>query len=135
MTKKPVSRASIDESLLMADKKQKLYSGVMHFGGSMFLLTVCDPLNLTISTYIERETAPQLGMALQGQVDMLHSRGFVPTIIYTDPAPGFQANVNLLPGIIIDMGGAQDNNAKVDIKIHVKELCCCVKESLPWQIP
>ena len=75
-------------------------------------------------------------MALQGQVDMLRSRGFVPTIIYTDPAPGFQANVNLLPGIIIDTGGAQDNNAKVDIKIRrVKELCRCVKESLPWQIP
>ena len=136
MTKKPIGRAVIDESLLMPDKKQKLYSDVMHFGESMFLVTVCDPLNLTISTYIERETGPQLGMALQGQVDKLRSRGFIPTIIYTDPAPGFQVNVDLLPGVIIDVGGAQDNNAKVDIKIRrVKELCRCVKESLPWQIP
>ena len=56
-------------------------------------------------------------MALQGQVDKLRSRGFIPTIIYTDPAPGFQVNVDLLPGVILDVGGAQDNNAKVGIKI------------------
>ena len=37
----------------------------------MFLIIVCDPLNLTLSTPIERETANQLGLALQGQLNVL----------------------------------------------------------------
>ena len=67
---------------------------------------------------------------------MLRSHSFVPSVGYTDPAPGFKAIVNLFPGVIIDASGAQDNNAKVDIKIRrIKELCQCIKESLPWQLP
>jgi len=136
MTKKPVRRAVIDDSLVMHEKRQKMYSDVMHFEGNMFLITVCDPLNLTLCTHIERETGQQLGLALQGQIDALRSRSFIPSVVYTDPAPGFKAIVSLFPGVIIDTGGAQDNNAKVDIKIRrIKELCRCVKESLPWLLP
>ena len=101
-----------------------------------FLITVCDPLNLTLCTHIERETVQQLGLALQGQIDTLRSRSFLPSVVYTDPAPGFKAIVTLFPEIIIDTCGAQDNNVKVDIKIRrIKELCRCIKESLPWQLP
>ena len=83
----------------------------------------CISVNSTISTHIERETGNQLGMALQGQLDMLCSHGFIPTIVYTDPALGFQVIVNQFPRVINDVGGAQDNNAKVDIKIcRIKEV-------------
>lgn len=52
-----------------------------------------------------------------------------------DPAPGFQTLVNHFPGLIVDMGGAQDNNVKVNIRIrHIKELCRSVKKSLPWKL-
>ena len=116
MTKRPISRVVIEESLLMTDKKLKLYTDVMKYDGAMFLNTVCDPLHLLLSTPIEKETANQLGLALQGQLNVLHSHGFIPIIVYTDPAPGFQALVNQFPGVILDMGGAKDNVAKVDIK-------------------
>ena len=55
MTKRPISRAVIEESLLMTEKKQKLYTDVMKYDGAMFLITVCDPLHLLLSTPIERE--------------------------------------------------------------------------------
>ena len=103
----------------------------------MFLIIVCDPLNLTLSTPIERETANQLGLALQGQSNALRSRSFVPTVVYKDPAAGFQSLVNHFPGVIIDTGGAKDNNAKVDIKIRrIKELVCrSAQASLAWPVP
>ena len=55
MTKKKVSRASIDESLMLDEKKQVLYSDVMHVDSNKFLITVCKPLQLTIQNCIERE--------------------------------------------------------------------------------
>ena len=73
---------------------------------------------------------------MQSQVNVLQSPGFIPTVVYTYPAPGFQALVNQFPGIILDTGGGQDNNAKIDIKIwRVKEVCRSVQGSLAWKIP
>ena len=69
-------------------------------------------------------------------MNVLRSCSFLPTIVYTDPAPGFLALVSHFPGIIIDTGGAKDNVAKVDIKIRrIKELCRSVQASLPWTLP
>ena len=42
MTKRPIKREVIVESLVLAVKKQKLYLDVMHNEGSMFLISVCD---------------------------------------------------------------------------------------------
>ena len=70
-------------------------------------------------------------------MNVLRSRSFVPTIVYTDPGAGFHSlGVYQFPGVIIDTGGAKDNNAKVDIKIRrLKELCRSVQASLPWAVP
>ena len=100
MTKRPIKHEVIEESLLMTEKRQKLYSDVMHYEGSMFLITVCDPLQLTLTTPVDRKMSNQLGLALQSQLNVLRGYGFIPTIVYTDPAPGFQALVNHFPGII-----------------------------------
>ena len=43
----------IDDSLVMQEKRQKMYEDVMHFEGNMFLIMVCDPLNLTLCTHFE----------------------------------------------------------------------------------
>jgi hypothetical protein len=40
------------------------------------------------------------------------------------------------PGTEIDVGGAGDNVAKVDIKIRrIKEMAWKVKAGLPWELP
>jgi hypothetical protein len=55
MTKKKVSRAIVDEDLMLDERKQVLYSDVMHTDSNKFLITVCEPLQLTIQNHIERE--------------------------------------------------------------------------------
>ena len=71
MTKRPIKREVIDESLVMTEKRQRLFTDVMKYESNMFLITVCDPLILTLSTPMESETANQLGLALQGQLNVL----------------------------------------------------------------
>jgi hypothetical protein len=66
MTRKTVSRAKIQEELKEENKNQVLYSDVMAIDSQRFLLTICEPLQLTLQTYVERETVDALGMALQG---------------------------------------------------------------------
>jgi hypothetical protein len=56
--------------------------------------------------------------------------------VYTDPQSAFRSLTGSFPGVLIDIGGAKDNVAKVDAKIRrIKELYRSVKESLPWTIP
>jgi hypothetical protein len=136
MVKKKASRAVIDKNLILDEKKQTLYTDIMHIDGSKFLVTVCKPLQLTLQCKIERETQQVLGMALQGQLELLRSRGFIPTVVHTDPQSAFRTLTSQFPGIVIDVGGAGDYVSKVDAKIRrIKELYRSVKAGLPWKLP
>ncbi len=55
MVKKKASRAVVDDDLVLDEKRQMLYTDVMHIDGSKFLVTVCEPLQLTLQCKIERE--------------------------------------------------------------------------------
>jgi hypothetical protein len=95
----------------------------MHIAGFKFLVSVIEPLQLTIQAPLENETADQLGLALQGHLSLLRVRGFQPNIVYVDPQSGFRALKNSFPGVLIDDGGASDYVPKVDGKIkRIKEL-------------
>jgi len=108
----------------------------MHIDGQAFLITTCEPLQLTLQCPITSESQNQLGLGLQGQLNILQSRGFIPTIIHTDPARGFTSLVGAFPGVIFDPSGAGDHVAKVDAKIRrIKELYRSVKNGLPWKLP
>jgi hypothetical protein len=48
LTKKKVSRAQVDLGLRSMDKYIRMFADVMHLEGNMFLVTVTDPLNLTM---------------------------------------------------------------------------------------
>jgi hypothetical protein len=136
MTKQVVSRVSIDDNLVLDEKRQKLYTDVMHIDGNKFLITVCEPLQLTLQCRIERELQNELGIALQGQLELLRSHSFVPTIVYVDPQSAFKSMTTMFPGVILDVGGAKDHVCKVDAKIRrIKELYRSVKSGLPWQLP
>jgi hypothetical protein len=136
MVKRRASRAVVDDDLIMDQKKQTLYSDVMHIDSIKFLVTVCKPLQLTLQCKIEREMQGILGPALQGQLELLHSRGFIPTMVYTDPQSAFRSLTTQYPGVVIDVGGAGDYISKVDAKIRrIKELYRSVKAGLPWKLP
>ncbi len=136
LTKKAISRAVIDPSDIMRDKTQKLHTDVMHLDGHKFLVTLVEPLQLTLQTLLKNETADQLGLGLQGQLSLLRASGFQPTVVYVDPQTGFQAIKNMFPGVLIDDSGAADNVPKVDVRIRrLKEIYRAVKNGLPWNLP
>jgi hypothetical protein len=82
MTRKTVSRAKIQEEIKAENKDQVLYSNVMVIDSQKFLLTVCEPLQLTLQTPGERETVHVLGTALQGQLSTLREREVSPLLSY-----------------------------------------------------
>jgi hypothetical protein len=72
-------------------------------------------------------------MGLQGQLALLRSRDFKPTIVYVDPLSSFRAMTLDFPGIV---GGMGDYVSKVDAKIRrIKEMYHKVKHGLAWQLP
>jgi hypothetical protein len=83
MTRKKVSRAVCDDNLVMDERKQSLFSDVMHVDSCKFLMTVCEPLQLVMQCAVERGNASALGIALQGQLELLRSRGFIPVRVRT----------------------------------------------------
>jgi hypothetical protein len=65
MTKKTIGRVPVDLVLHIVEKNLRVYK--------KFLITVSNPLSLTIQTQIENEGRTVLGMALQGQLALLQS--------------------------------------------------------------
>ena len=136
LTKKRAGRQRFEPALQGSEKDQVLYSDVMHIDDTHYLITVCDPLNLTIQTPVDKETATVLGLALQGHLQVLRERSFTPKIVHVDPASAFVALRTQFPGVIIDVGGARDFVAKVDAKIRrIKDTYRAVKAGLPWSLP
>jgi hypothetical protein len=54
MTRQTVGQAKIQEELKAENKDQVLYSDVMVIDSQKFLLTVCELLQLTLQTPVER---------------------------------------------------------------------------------
>jgi hypothetical protein len=134
MTRKKASRAIIEDDLLLAEKRLTLYTDVMHIDNQRFLVTVCDPLQLTLQVCVERESQNVLGPALQGQLDLLRSKGFMPVRVYVDPQSALKTLATKFEGVSIDVGGAFV--PKVDAKIRrIKERYRSVKAGLKRQIP
>ncbi len=136
MTRKPVKKAIVDDDLKMDEKKQELHSDVMHVDGQRFLVTVCEPLQLTVQVAVQRESQATIGPALQGQLELLRSKGFQPVRVYIDPQSALRSMATKFENIEIDVGGAGDYVPKVDAKIRrIKERYRSIKDGLPWKLP
>jgi hypothetical protein len=117
MSKKKVGRAIVNNDLVMDRKKQVLHTDVMHIDGSRFHVMVCEPLNLTLQVYIEKESQSVLGAALKGQLELLYSRGFAPVRVHVDPQRAFYSLTTKFENVTIDVGGVANYVPKVDAKI------------------
>jgi hypothetical protein len=133
MTHQKVSRTPVDLGWRSTEKCLKMYVDVMHVNNNMFLISVTDPLNLTLQAGIVSENRLELGMALQGHMAVLQSRGYEPSVVYTDPHSSFKSMTQDFPGVELDVGGAGDHVSKADAKIRrIKETYRKVKAGLPW---
>jgi hypothetical protein len=131
-----VHRLQTDDDLKMGVVKQQLYSDVMHCDDRKFLVSVAEPLHVTMSTPIERETVHCLGTALQEHIDTLREKGFNTVRVHCDPQRALEALSGRFPGTEIDTQGAGDHLSIVDNKIRrIKELMRCVRSDLPWPMP
>ncbi len=69
----------------MEEKTECLYSDVMPTDTNKFLVTVTDPLQLTLVTCFDRESQDKLGLVLQEQLELIHSHAFIPKVVYVYP--------------------------------------------------
>jgi hypothetical protein len=75
-------------------------------------------------------------MALQGQLELLISKGFKPLCIHVDPQSTLKSLETKFPNVSIDVAGAKDYVPKTDIKIRrIKECYRSVKASLAFNLP
>jgi hypothetical protein len=135
-TNRKTRRQQISLELKMPQLEQEMYTDVMQVKGKPFVITLVEPLGLEIVTPVDSEKTEDLGLALQGQVNLIRSRGFKPTVCYLDPQPGFVPLVGQIPGVEIDVCGAGDHLDKIDAKIRrIKESIRSVHADLPWELP
>jgi hypothetical protein len=105
---------------------------VMQIDGQRFLIIVCNTLQVTLQVYIERESQAILGPTLQGQLELVRSKGFKPVHLYVDPQSALRALPTIFENVAIDVGGAGDHLSKADAKIwRIKESYRSVKAELP----
>ncbi len=71
MVKKKASRAVIYGNLILDEKKQMLYTDIMHIDGSKVFVTVCDPLQLMLHHKLEQEKQQVLGIDSTRSVKLL----------------------------------------------------------------
>jgi hypothetical protein len=57
--------------MIMKEKLQTLHTDVVHVDSHKFLVSLVEPLQLTIQTLLKNETADQLGLGLQGQLSLI----------------------------------------------------------------
>jgi hypothetical protein len=135
-TRRQARFAVLDDDLILDQKKQVLSADVIHLDSYKYLVSVSEPLQLTLQTPVAHESQMVQGMALQSQLEVYRSRGFQAVRVYVDPQSTFQSLTTKYPGIVIDPSGAGDHVLKVDAKIRrLKEVYRGVKEDLPRKLP
>ena len=135
-TRKKIGRGEVDDALKEQRTEQVLYTDVMKVREQAYLVSLVEPLQLVITSNIDREKTENFGQAIQAQLNLLRSRGFNPVRIHMDPQPALSALVGQFPGVEIDISGAGDHLDKVDAKIRrMKETIRSVSAGLPWKLP
>jgi hypothetical protein len=111
MTHKKVSRAIVEDDLVLKERQLILYTDIMHVDGQWFVITVCNPMKITLQVHIEQELQNVLGLALQGQLNLLRSKGFTPTCVYVEQQSALRT---LFETVSVDIGNAGDFMPKVE---------------------
>ena len=92
-------------------------------------------MGLLLCDHLTNLTTYALGSALQSHLILLRSRSFTIGQCFVDQQTGIAALKGQLAGVEIDICGAGDHNASVDVRIrHIKEVARAVMSKLPWKL-
>lgn len=78
MTQKHASQMSYEPTLGDNLKNQVLQNDVQHINTNMFLISVCEPLQLPLQTHVTNESSDTLGASLQSHQQVLWEMCFLP---------------------------------------------------------
>ena len=122
----------IDEGTKEQRKVQFFTSDIMYVMGGKYLISVAEPLELTVTVAVKSRSEEHLGQTVTSQIKILDSRGFSVNRIITNPEKGLLALRGKIPGVNIDPVGAGDHLNKVDARIRrLKEIMRCVIAEFP----
>ena len=108
----------------------------MHVMGKQYLVSVAQPLQLTITAPCRKLDMDGLGKALQSHLNLLESHGFKGVRVIIDPQKGLMALRNKMGDVEMDPVGAGDHLHVVDASIRrLKETMRCVVSDLPYTLP
>ena len=126
----------IDEGIWEQRKQQTLVSDVMHVMRKQYLVSVAQPLQLTITAPCKTLDVDGMGQALTSHINLLDSHGFKAKRVIIDPQRGLIALKGKMGDVEIDPVGAGDHLHVVDSCIRrIKETMRCVVSGLPYVLP
>ena len=125
-----------DPGLKLQITEQSLTTDIMHVSGVKFVVSLAEPLNIIISSYVPSLGQGTLGRALKGHLDCLEMFGFHARMTRVDPLKALATLRGRFQGVEIDISGAGDHLPVVDIRIRrIKELARSTIESLKFDMP
>jgi hypothetical protein len=134
--RKPV-RLAVDKNLKEEHKPaQDLHCDVMWVNEQIYFISLSANLGLLLCSSIPTTHTSELGLALQGHVNVLKSHGFTVATVYMDAQRGVTSLKGQIIGAVIDESGAGDHTPIMDGKIRrAKEMIRSVISGLPWTCP
>ena len=132
----PTVRAHLGETDAIED--QELHVDVMFVRKKAFLLSVAWPLDLTLITAVQSETADAIGEAISGHVAALAQHRAAVKAVYADRGGamlGLSARLSA-SGIKVGLCGAGDHVGRAENRIKtVKEKLRTLINRLPFELP
>ena len=125
-----------DPGLKLQITEKSLTTDIMTVSGVNFVVSLAEPLNIIISSYVPSLGQVTLGRALKGHLDCLEMFGFHARMTRVDPLKALAALRGRFQGMEIDISGAGDHLPAVDIRIRrIKELARSTIASLKFDMP
>jgi len=131
------ARLHVDKSLRDSFKKQQdLHSDIMWVNEQTYFISLSVNIGLMMCSGMPSTHTSEIGLALQGHVNVLKSHGYEVGTVYMDAQRGVTSLKGQILGAVIDESGAGDHTPILDAKIRrLKEMIRSVHAALPWKCP
>lgn len=129
MTKRKKRTILPTTELIDKVKEQILYTDILDFEGSKYLLSISLPLGILLVNMVKDMTANTLYETLKNQISRVGSYGFKILKVIADNQ--FECLTRKFENLVIDTGGSGQNNSNVDIYCrYVRNAALAIRASI-----